>query len=70
MGDSQRGIDGIESRTSTTGVDSTAYIEVRERTLLILAGNRLYLVVASWPPSNDFALSISQLLRSFELRLP
>jgi len=43
---------------------------VRERTLLILAGNRLYLVVASWPPRNDFALSISQLLRSFELRLP
>jgi hypothetical protein len=26
-GDSQRGIEGIQSRTSTTGVDSTAYIE-------------------------------------------
>ena len=41
-GDSQRGIEGIESRTSTTGVDSTAYIEdgwknkpMRTRTIAI-----------------------------------
>jgi hypothetical protein len=43
---------------------------LRERALLILAGNRLYLVIATWSPTDDFALSLAQLLRSFELRLP
>jgi hypothetical protein len=43
---------------------------LRERALLILAGNRLYLVIATWSPPDDFALSLAQLLGSFELRLP
>ena len=43
---------------------------LRERALLILAGNRLYLVIATWNPTDDFALPLAQLLRSFELRLP
>jgi hypothetical protein len=43
---------------------------LRERALLILAGNRLYLVIATWSPTRDFALPLAQLLRSFELRLP
>jgi hypothetical protein len=43
---------------------------LRERALLILAGNRLYLVIATWSPTDDFALPLARLLRSFELRLP
>jgi len=43
---------------------------LRERALLILVGNRLYLVIATWSPVDDFALPLARLLRSFELQLP